>query len=70
MSKPHEPKNNKRGKGDEPTPEARRKQVLLGLAMGAAMGLILWYFTQFWMWFPAGLAVGLATGTIMKPPAK
>ncbi len=72
MSKSSKPKKNPRdkGKGEEPTPEARRKQVLLGLAMGAVMGLILWYFTQFWMWFPAGLTVGLATGVIMKPPAK
>lgn len=33
------------------------------------MGLVLGFFTQFWLWLPAGLAVGLATGAIMKPPA-
>ncbi|GAA1316623.1 HPP family protein [Leucobacter albus] len=72
MSKSSKPGNRPQGngKGDEPTPEARRKQIFLGLAVGAVMGLVLGFFTQFWLWLPAGLAVGLATGAIMKPPAK
>lgn len=71
MSKSSKPKKNPagQGKGDEPTPQQRRKQIFLGLAMGAVMGLVLGFFTQFWLWLPAGLAVGLATGAIMKPPA-
>ena len=57
-------------KGDEPTPEARRKQMFVGIGMGLAMGLVLSLLTQFWLWLPAGLAMGLATGAIMKPPAE
>lgn len=54
----------------KPSPEARRKQIFLGLAIGAVIGAGLWFLTEFWMWMPAGLAMGLATGAIMKPPAK
>jgi len=57
-------------KKNEPTPEARRKQILIGLAMGAVMGIVLGALTQFWLWLPAGLAFGLAVGAIMKPPAE
>lgn len=53
-----------------PSPEARRKQILLGLAIGAVVGVGLSLLTQFWLWLPAGLALGLATGAIMKPPAE
>ena len=38
--------------------------------MGAVVGLVLGALTQFWLWLPAGLAMGLATGAIMKPPAE
>ncbi|MBO1900668.1 HPP family protein [Leucobacter weissii] len=58
------------GRTPEPSPEARRKQVLLGLAIGAVVGVGLSLLTQFWLWLPAGLAVGLATGAITKPPTK
>jgi len=54
---------------DQPSPEARRKQILLGLAVGAVVGVGISLLTQFWLWLPAGLALGLATGAIMKPPA-
>ncbi|MHA3682874.1 HPP family protein [Leucobacter sp. HY1910] len=68
------PKNNKPkqpgSKGDEPSPEAKRKQMFVGIGMGLAMGLVLSLLTQFWLWLPAGLAMGLATGAIMKPPAE
>lgn len=66
------PKRNERSQrnDEEPTPDARRKQVILGIAVGAVMGLVIGFFTQFWLWLPAGIAVGLASGAIMKPPAK
>lgn len=54
---------------DQPSPEARRKQIFLGLAVGAVVGVGISLLTQFWLWLPAGLALGLATGAIMKPPA-
>ncbi|MBK0420510.1 HPP family protein [Leucobacter sp. CSA2] len=57
-------------KQNEPTPEARRKQMIVALIIGAVMGIILSVLTQFWLWLPAGLAMGLATGAIMKPPAE
>lgn len=63
---PDRPKNDKSG----PTPAARRKQIFVGLAMGAIVGVVLSLLTQFWLWLPAGLAMGLATGVIMKPPAE
>lgn len=59
-----------RGKKDEASPQARRKQIIVGLIMGAIMGVVLGALTQFWFWLPAGLAMGLATGAIMKPPAE
>ncbi|MFC5339064.1 HPP family protein [Leucobacter denitrificans] len=62
MSKP--------GKSDGPSPQARRKQIIVGLVMGAVIGIIISALTQFWLWLPAGLALGLATGAIMKPPAE
>lgn len=69
MSKSSRPKGTQGGgKGDEPTPAARRKQVIVGLVMGAVMGVIISALTGFWYWLPAGLALGLATGVIMKPP--
>lgn len=55
---------------EEPTPEARRKQIYIGLAMGLLFGVIIGALTQFWYYVPAGLALGLATGAIMKPPTK
>lgn len=50
------------------SPGARRKQMIVALIMGAVVGLVLSLLTQFWLWLPAGLAMGLATGAIMKPP--
>ncbi|XPP27500.1 MAG: HPP family protein [Leucobacter sp.] len=52
------------------SPEARRKQIIIGLVMGLIIGVVISALTQFWLWLPAGLAVGLATGAIMKPPAR
>lgn len=57
-------------KSDQPSPEARRKQIFLGLAVGAVVGVGISLLTTFWYWLPAGLALGLATGAIMKPPAE
>ena len=57
-------------KQPQPTPAARRKQIILGLAVGVVIGGALWFLTQFWMWLPAGVAVGLAAGVIIKPPAE
>lgn len=59
-------KNN--DKKSEVSPEARRKQIIIGLVMGLVVGLVISYFTTFWYWLPAGLAFGLAVGAIMKPP--
>lgn len=59
-----------RGKPDQPSPQARRKQIIVGIVMGAIVGAALGAITQFWLWLPAGLALGLATGAIMKPPAE
>lgn len=70
MSKSRDARGGSKSQPNEPTPEARRKQMLVALAMGAVMGLVISLLTQFWLWLPAGLAVGLATGAIMKPPAK
>ena len=68
------PRNNKpiqpKRKGDEPSAAAKRKQMFIGIGMGLFMGLLLSVLTQFWLWLPAGLAMGLATGAIMKPPAE
>ena len=57
------------GGAGRPTPQARRKQIIVGLVMGAIVGVVISLLTQFWLWLPAGLALGLATGAIMKPPA-
>ena len=54
----------------EVTPEARRKQVIVSVIMGAIVGGVIWWLTTFWMWFPAGLLVGLATGYLIKPLAE
>jgi CBS-domain-containing membrane protein len=51
-------------------PLARRKQIFLGLAIGAVVGVALSALTAFWLWLPAGLAFGLATGAMMRPPSK
>lgn len=59
---------NKNGKKPAVSPEARRKQIIIGVIMGVITGLVLSLLTQFWLWLPAGVAVGLATGAIMKPP--
>ncbi|WP_017793211.1 hypothetical protein [Leucobacter salsicius] len=64
--KPRDPKN----EGGEPSAAAKRKQMFVGIGMGLFMGLLLSVLTQFWLWLPAGIAMGLATGAIMKPPAE
>ena len=38
--------------------------------MGLVVGLVISLFTGFWLWLAAGAAVGLATGSIMKPPQR
>lgn len=63
---PGKPKN----ADDQPSAAAKRKQMFVGIGMGLAIGLVLSILTQFWLWLPAGLAFGLATGAIMKPPAE
>ncbi|MBU3994693.1 MAG: HPP family protein [Actinobacteria bacterium] len=55
---------------DDTSPAARRKQVIVGLIIGAIVGTVIGFFTQFWLWVPAGLALGLASGVMIKPPAE
>lgn len=62
--------NRKPRKGEEVDPAARRKQVIVGVLIGGVVGLVLSILGQFWLWLPAGLAMGLATGFIMKPPSE
>ena len=57
-------------RGDRPTAAARRKQIIVGLVMGAVVGVVISAISQFWLWLPAGLALGLAVGVIMKPPSE
>lgn len=57
------------GKQDEAAARARRKQIIVALVIGAVVGVVLSALTEFWLWLPAGLAMGLATGAIMKPPS-
>jgi len=57
------------GKQDEAAAGARRKQIIVALVIGAVVGVVLSALTEFWLWLPAGLAMGLATGAIMKPPS-
>ncbi|GAA2178605.1 hypothetical protein GCM10009847_09410 [Leucobacter tardus] len=54
----------------ETDPGARRKQIIVGIVMGVVMGVVISALTQFWLWLPAGIAVGLAAGAIMKPPER
>lgn len=70
MSAKKSNRSNNSNKPQEPTPQARRKQVILGLVMGLIVGGVLAFFTQFPLWIAAGAAMGLATGMIMKPPAE
>lgn len=66
-------KNSRRQSRDERlgvTAAERRKQIIVGIVMGLIMGLVISWLTEFWFWLPAGIAFGLATGAIMKPPAK
>ncbi len=48
--------------------QARRKQIIVAIIMGAIVGTVISALTQFWLYLPAGVALGLATGAIMKPP--
>lgn len=59
-----------RDQRETPSPRVRRKQFIVALVIGAVVGLVIAALTQFWLWLPAGLAMGLATGAIMKPPAE
>lgn len=54
----------------ETDPAARRKQIIVGVVMGIIVGVVISALTQFWFWLPAGIALGLAVGAIMKPPAR
>ena len=58
------------GESERPSAAARRKQIIVGLVMGAIVGLVISAISQFWLWLPAGLALGLAVGVIMKPPSE
>jgi len=49
-------------------PTARRKQIIIGIVMGAIVGVVISAFTTFWYWLPTGIVFGLAVGAIMKPP--
>lgn len=55
---------------EEALARAKRKQMIVAIAMGVIVGGVLWWLTEFWMWLPAGVAMGLATGAIMKPPTQ
>lgn len=60
-------------KDDEHSEErmrAKRTQMIAAIIIGLVVGGVLWWLTEFWMWLPAGAAVGLATGAIMKPPTR
>ena len=46
----------------------QQKQMLVAVLLGLVMGVVIAWLAGFWMWIPAGVAVGLATGAIMKPP--
>ena len=69
MSRKSNPRERNNPSSEPPSPRARRKQIIVGLVIGAIMGIVLGALTQFWLWLPAGLAMGLATGAIMKPPS-
>lgn len=69
MSQKSNPRGRKESPDEPPSQSARRKQIIIGLVMGLIMGVLLGALTQFWLWLPAGLAMGLATGAIMKPPS-
>lgn len=45
-----------------------RKQIAVGIVMGVLTGIVIGALTGFWWWVPAGIAVGLAAGVIIKPP--
>ena len=47
----------------------QQKQMVAALIIGLIVGTVLAWLAGFWMWIPAGVAVGLATGAIMKPPS-
>lgn len=50
------------------SPQARRKQIIVGLVVGLIVGVVIAYLTQFWMWLAAGIILGLASGAILRPP--
>ena len=46
----------------------QQKQMIVAVAFGLVMGVAIAWLAGFWMWIPAGICVGLATGVLMKPP--
>jgi len=65
-------KNRKPDRANDSDPidrRARGKQIIVGIVMGAIVGAVLGFLTEFWLWLPAGVAMGLATGAIMRPPS-
>lgn len=54
----------------ETDPKARRKQIIVGLVIGMIIGIVISALTGFWLWLPAGLTLGLASGAIIKPPSE
>ncbi|MFM6973994.1 MAG: hypothetical protein ACKOXM_02475 [Agromyces sp.] len=48
------------------TPQQR--QMIFSILFGLIVGVVVAWLADFWLWIPAGVAVGLATGAIMKPP--
>ncbi len=53
----------------EPMSPARRRQLIVGLVVGLIVGVGVSLWTGFWLWLPAGVLVGLASGAILRPPA-
>lgn len=50
----------------QPMTPSRRRQLIVGLVVGAIVGVGISLLTGFWLW----LAAGLATGALMKPPGE
>lgn len=42
--------------------------MIFAILFGLIVGVVVAWLAGFWLWIPAGVAVGLATGAIMKPP--
>ncbi len=60
-----------RGVPSERTPlNPRQKQLIVGIVVGIIVGVVISALTEFWLWLPAGIALGLASGSMIKPPEK